>query len=136
MSDPAQRVVLQTASRYNATPEMPFRVDTDLFTPAAEPRLANGQTESVYLLAFSPTPFDAKGSFRLSAFLTDAQGARVALGAPVSLARVVGEPDGFRRFVLKVTPTGVSPGEYPFRVRLKDPQAAEAVEASQRVHVN
>jgi VWFA-related protein len=135
MADPAQRVVLQTPSRNNATPEMPFRVDTDLFTPQANPRLANGRTESVCVLAFSPTPFDAKSAFQISANLTDAAGARVPIGAPLSLAKVVAEPDGFRRFVLKMTPTNVPAGDYTLRVRLKDPLAAEATETAQVVHI-
>lgn len=136
MSDPAERVVLPVPSRRNATPEMPFHVDADRFTPQGIPRLANGRSDSVVVLAFSPTPFDAKSSFQLSAYLTDAGGARVPLGAPVSLARVVGEPDGFRRFVLKVTPTGVAAGEYTFHVRLKDPLADETAETTQAVRVD
>jgi VWFA-related protein len=135
MADPAQRVVLQTPSRNNPTPEMPFRVDADLFTPQGRPRLANGRTDSVCVLAFSPTPFDAKSAFQISAHLTDAAGARVPLGAPLALARVVGEPDGFRRFVLKMTPTGVPAGEYTLRVRVKDPLAADAAETAQTIRV-
>lgn len=127
---------LQTGSRNNQTPEMPFRVDTDLFTPQGIPLLANGRSDSVVVLAFSPTPFDAKSSFELSAYLTDAAGARVPLGAPLALAKMVGEPDGFRRFVLKVTPTGVPAGEYTFHVRLKDPLADEPAETIQAVHVD
>lgn len=136
MTDPAQRVVLQTPSRNNPAPEMPFRVDTDLFTPQGIPRLVNGRSDSVVVLAFSPTPFDAKSSFQISAHLTDDTGARVPLGAPLSLARVVAEPDGFRRFVLKMTPTGVPVGDYTFRVRLKDPLSTEATETAQAVHIN
>jgi VWFA-related protein len=136
MTDPAQRVVLQTPTRNNPTPELPFRVDTDLFTPQGVPHLANGRSDSVMVLAFSPTPFDAKSSFQISAHLTDANGARVPMGAPLALARVVAEPDGFRRFVLKMTPTGVPAGDYTFRVRLKDPLSTEAAETAQLVHVN
>jgi hypothetical protein len=136
MADPSQRVVLQAASRKNQGPEMPFRVDEELFTPQGIPRLANGRSDSVVVLAFSPTPFDAKSSFQLSAYLTDASGARVPLGAPVSLARVVGEPDGFRRFVLKVTPAGVLAGEYTFHVRVKDPLTDESVETTQAIRVD
>lgn len=136
MADPAQRVVLQTPSRNNTTPEMPFRVDTDIFTPRARPELANGRTDSVCVLAFSPTPFDAQSAFQISAHLTDQAGARVPIGAPLSLARVVGEADGFRRFVLKLTPTGVPAGDYTFRVRIKDPLSAEATETAQPVHVD
>jgi VWFA-related protein len=135
MSDPAPRVVLQTPTRNNATPEMPFRVDTDLFTPQGIPRLQNGRADSVCVLAFSPTPFDAKTSFQLSAHLSDEHGGRVPLGAPLALSRVVGEPDGFRRFVLKLTPTGVPPGQYTFRVKIKDPLAAEAAESATVVEI-
>jgi hypothetical protein len=89
----------------------------------------------VCVLAFSPTPFDAKSAFQISAHLTDAGGARVPIGAPLALARVVAEPDGFRRFVLKMTPTGVPAGDYTLRVRLKDPLAPEATETAQVVHI-
>ena len=136
MTDPAQRVVLQTPSRHITAPEMPFRVDTDLFTPQANPRLVNGRTDSVCVLAFSPTPFDAKSAFQISAHLTDAAGARVPIGAPLALAKMVAEPDGFRRFVLKMTPTNVPAGDYTLRVRLKDPLAAEPTETAQLVHIN
>jgi hypothetical protein len=136
MTDPAQRVVLKAPSRHNAAPEMPFRVDTDLFTPQGLPRLANGRTDSVCVLAFSPTPFDAKSNFQISAQLTDAQGARVPIGTPLSVARVVAEPDGFRRFVLKVTPSGVPAGEYTFRVRIRDPLLTEATETAQTFRID
>jgi VWFA-related protein len=135
MADPAQRVVLTSGSRHNPAPEMPFRVDTDLFTPQGHPTLVNGRTESVCVLAFSPTPFDAKSNFQISAHLTNAAGVRVPIGAPLSVARVVAEPDGFRRFVLKVTPSGLPSGDYTFRVRVKDPLSAEATETAQTLHV-
>jgi hypothetical protein len=136
MSDPARRVVLKTPSRNNAAPEMPFRVDTDLFTPQGHPTLVNGRTDSVCVLAFSPTPFDATSNFQISASLTNAAGARVPIGTPLSVARVVAEPDGFRRFVLKVTPSGLPSGDYTFRVRIKDPLAAEATETAQALRVD
>jgi hypothetical protein len=59
----------------------------------------------------------------------------VPIGSPLALTRVVGEPDGFRRFVLKVTPAGVPAGTYTFRVRLKDPLAAEATETATQVEI-
>jgi hypothetical protein len=133
MTDPAGRLVLQTASRRNATVDMPFRVDADLFTPQGLPRLANGRTDSVCVLAFSPTPFDAKSSFQISAHLTDRAGARVPIGAPLSLAKLVAETDGFRRFVLKLTPANVPAGDYTFRVRIKDPLSGESAESAQLV---
>jgi VWFA-related protein len=133
MADPAGRLVLQTASRRNPTVDMPFRVDADLFTPQGLPRLANGRTDSVCVLAFSPTPFDAKSSFQISAHLTDRAGARVPIGAPLSLARLVAEADGFRRFVLKLTPANVPAGDYTFRVRIKDPLSGESAESAQLV---
>lgn len=124
------------ASRGNPTPEMPVRVGTDLFTPQGLPRLANGRADSVCVLAFSPTPFGAKSSLPISAHLTDHSGTRVPLGAPLALAKPVAETDGFRRFVLKVTPTGVPPGDYNFRVRIKDPLSAEPAESAQAVRIN
>jgi hypothetical protein len=90
----------------------------------------------VCVLAFSPTPFDAKSSFEISAHLLDASTARVPLGAPPVVAAVVGEADGFRRFLLKLTPTGVAPGDYTLHVRLKDPLVSEAVESSQPVRID
>jgi hypothetical protein len=52
------------------------------------------------------------------------------------VAAVVGEADGFRRFLLKLTPTGVAPGDYTLHVRLKDPLVSEAVESSQPVRID
>jgi hypothetical protein len=37
--------------------------------------------------------------------------------------------------VLKLTPTGVPPGQYTFRVKIKDPLAAEAAESATVVEI-
>jgi VWFA-related protein len=129
-------VLVKAPSRSVSAPEMPCRVGDDVLVPQALPRLSNGRTASVCVLAFSPTPFDAKSSFEISAHLLDASAARVPLGAPPVVAAVVGEADGFRRFLLKLTPTGVAPGDYTLHVRLKDPLVSEAVESSQPVRID
>jgi len=58
-----------------------------------------------------------------------------ASGSVVVSHRAVAETDGFRRFVLKVTPAGVPAGDYTFRVRIKDPLSSESVESAQVVRV-
>jgi hypothetical protein len=44
--------------------------------------------------------------------------------------------DGFRRFVLDVTPADVASGDYTMRVRLRDPASGRISEAFQAVHVD
>lgn len=43
--------------------------------------------------------------------------------------------DGYRRFVLNVTPADVPPGAYSFKVKLKDPATGALHEALQPVQV-
>jgi VWFA-related protein len=134
-ADARERVVVIAPSRLIAAPEMPFDVAAERFAPQAFPRLVNGRADAVVLLAFTPTPFDAKSLFEISAHFRDPDGARVPIGAPLVISKVVAGADGFRRFFLEVTPMGVPPGAYTLHVRLKDPLVRETAETTQAIHV-
>ena len=45
-------------------------------------------------------------------------------------------PDGFRRFVLNVTPADISPGDYTLQVTLGDPRTGAVSRAGQSVRVH
>lgn len=133
MDDPTAWLSLKVPSRKNAEPEMPFRVEGELFVPRGRPRLVNGTPSRVCVMAFSGS-LDPKATFEIRSQLLDAAGKTVRLGA-VALAKAVMETDGFRRYVLNVTPEHVAPGEYTFRVLLKDPASGTVLEADQAVRV-
>jgi VWFA-related protein len=133
MDDPTQRLILQTPSRESGTLEMPFRVDTDLFTPRLKPSLANGRTDNVCILFYAGGASYPPGTqFEIKAQLLDGDGNAVRIGK-MALARAVAETDGFRRFVLGLTPADVPAGDYTFRVRIKDPATGQVAEGTEAV---
>jgi len=135
MDDPARWVILEAASRETKGVESPFYVASDAFTPRGGPRLVNGRPESVCLLAFDGgAHYDPGASFEIRPQLLAKDGTAVSLGR-FEVARAVAGADGFRRFVLRFTPTNVAPGDYTFRVRLRDPASTRTTEAFQAVRV-
>ena len=135
MDDPSRRIVLQTSSRVGGAPEMPFHVGTDMFTPEARPRLANGRTESVCVMAYDGNArYETGAQFEIKAQLIDTGGAPVRIGK-LQLAKALAETDGFRRFVLNVTPADVPTGEYRFKIKVRDPLSGQVRETEQAVEV-
>ncbi len=135
MDDPARWLVVQSPSRGTPTLDLPFRVETDLFAPRVQPRLANGRTDSVCVLAYDGGAKYAAGTqFAISAQLLNGDGTAVRIGK-LALAKSVAEADGFRRFVLNVTPSDVPPGDYSFKVKVKDPASGNTVESVEPIHV-
>jgi VWFA-related protein len=136
MDDPMQWVVVQGASRSTHGALSPFAVGTDAFTPRARPRLVNGRSDSVCLLAYDGgRRFDPGASFEITPRLLDAKGDPVALGGRFQLLRSVSDGEGFRRFVLGFTPEGVPPGDYTFRASIRDPSTGRVSEAFQAIQV-
>jgi hypothetical protein len=112
---------------------MPFRVDTDLFTPRLKPSLVNGRTDNVCILFYAGGASYPPGTqFEIKAQLLDGDGNAVRIGK-MALAKAVAETGGFRRFVLGVTPADVPAGDYTFRVRIKDPATGQVAEGTQAV---
>jgi VWFA-related protein len=133
MDDPAARLVLQVPSRESGTLDMPFRVDTDLFTPRLKPSLANGRTDNVCVMFYAGGASYPPGTqFEIKAQLLDGDGNAVRIGK-MALSKAVAETDGFRRFVLGVTPAEVPAGDYTFRVRIKDPATGQVAEGEEAV---
>jgi len=64
----------------------------------------------------------------------DAAGASVPFG-DLRLSQAVADDDGYRRFVLSFTPSGVPAGDYSLRVRVRDPQSGRVGESFQSVRV-
>lgn len=135
MDDPQHWVILEAPSRSTVALESPFHVADAAFTPRTRPKLQNGQRQSVCLMAFDGgVRYDPGASFEIKAQLLDGSGAPVGMGR-LELERSVAENDGFRRFVLNVTPNDVAPGDYTFKVRLRDPASGRLSEAFQSVQV-
>jgi hypothetical protein len=63
-----------------------------------------------------------------------ADGTAVRLGR-IEMVNAVAGADGFRRFVLHLTPSDLAAGEYTLRVRLRDPASGRISEAIQAVRV-
>jgi hypothetical protein len=128
-------LVLEAPSRSTQAPESPFRVATEAFAPRTRPRLVNGRAESVCLLAYDGgRRYDPGSSFELKPQLLDRDGVPVPVGRFQVSKSEAGE-DGFRRFVLNFVPSDVAPGEYTFRVRIRDPASGRVSEAFQAVSV-
>jgi VWFA-related protein len=135
MDDPALWVVIDAPSRGASPPESPFHVADEPFVPRVRPSMANGRTERVCLIAFDGgRAYDPGASFEIKPQLVAADGASVRLGK-IEVAQSVADSDGFRRFVLNVTPADLLAGEYTLRVRLRDPASGRISEAFQAVRV-
>ncbi len=135
MGDPKEWLVLHARSARTAADRSPFVVDQEPFVPRARPRLRNGEAQRVCLLAFDGgAQFDPGTSFEIKPALLDHQGAVVSVGK-FQVLRTTAE-SGFRRFVLGFTPSTVPPGDYSFRVRLRDPASGRVSEAYQAVSFN
>jgi len=135
MDDPAGWLIVEAPSRSSPRVTSPFRVADEMFTPRTGPTLANGRTERVCLLVFDGgRKYDPGASFEIRAQMVDGEGHPWPVGR-VQLARAVADADGFRRFVLEVTPKDLPRGEYTFHVRLRDPASGRLSESYQAVRV-
>jgi VWFA-related protein len=132
MDDPKGWLVLPARSQRTTNSVSPFVVDADPFVPRTRPRIANGQAQRVCLLAFDGgVQWDPGTSFEIKPALLDSDGNVVSVGKFQVLKSLAS--GGFRRFVLGFTPQGVVPGDYSFRVRLRDPASGRVSEAYQAV---
>jgi len=135
MDDPAQWVVIDAPSRGAHPPESPFRVADEAFVPRVRPSFANGRLERVCLLVYDGgRSYDPGASFEIKPQLVNSDGGAVRLGR-IEVAKTVSGADGFRRFVLNVTPADLVAGDYTLRVRLRDPSSGRISEAYQAVRV-
>jgi VWFA-related protein len=135
MDDPARWLVVQASSRSGAPVETPLRVGEDAFTPRMNASLTNGRSDSVCVMTFDGgRSYDPGAQFQIGAQLINAEGNAVRIGK-IALTKSVAETDGFRRFVLNVTPAEVPPGEYTFKVKLTDPGTGAVSEAIHPVRV-
>jgi VWFA-related protein len=132
MEEPQGWVVLHARSARTTGGLSPFVVDQDPFVPRARPRLRNGEAQRVCLLAYDGgARFDPGTSFEIKPALLDGAGEIVSVGKFQVLKSTA--ESGFRRFVLGFTPKDVPPGDYSFRVRLRDPASGRVSEAYQAV---
>jgi hypothetical protein len=135
MDDPASWLVVQATSRSGTPVETPLRVGEQAFAPRIEVNLVNGKTDQVCVMTHDAgKSYEPGAQFQIGAQLINAEGTAVRIGK-VALAQAVAELDGFRRFVLNVTPQDVPSGEYTFKVKLTDPVDGSVTEAIQPVRV-
>jgi hypothetical protein len=135
MDAPQDWLILEVPSRSAPRPLTPFLVAAEKFTPRARPSLANGRTDRVCLLAWDAgRAYDPGASFEIKPQLLTEAGAPVPLGR-VAVTQAEAGTDGFRRFVLDVTPAAVASGDYTLRVRLREPGTGRVSEAFQAVRV-
>jgi hypothetical protein len=135
MDDPATWLVVQATSRSGAPVETPLRVGEEAFAPRIDVNLVNGKTDKVCVMTYDGgKSYEPGAQFQIGAQLINSEGNAVRIGK-VALAQSVAELDGFRRFVLNVTPQDVPAGEYTFKVKLTDPADGAVSEAIQPVRV-
>jgi hypothetical protein len=135
MADPADWLVLPIPSRGIPRPDMPFRIAAEAFTPRARPILENGRTQPVCVMAYTGGDVDAQAEFELGARLLTHLGGALSAGR-LELTQATVEPDGFRRFVLDLTPAEVPPGDYAFEISLRNQQTGAVATATQQIRVN
>jgi VWFA-related protein len=114
MDDPRARLVIPTASRAKPKLEIPFRLGDIAFTPQAAPALRNGESRQVCLMTWGG---DDAAALAAALIRDDGQ----ALPLATAESRVVDDADGFRRFVMRVTPRDVPPGDYRLRLTVASP---------------
>jgi hypothetical protein len=132
MDAPAEWVILAVKSQNTkAAGPNPFRVQEAFFTPHVDAFLKNGRTDRIFVMAYTGGALYGEGAaFQIGASLLDQAGSAVRLGR-LQLAQQVAETDGFRRFVLNVTPENVPRGDYRLLFRLTDPSTG-AVHSAER----
>jgi VWFA-related protein len=136
MDDPERWLIMHAASRATGNKaSSPFQVAQSAFTPRPRPTLANGREQRVCLLALDGNrQYDAGASFEIVPALLDQAGSVLPFGDFRLMQAVAGE-DGYRRFVLAFTPTGIGSGDYRLRVRVRDPSSGRVGESFQSVRV-
>ena len=135
MDDPERWLILQAPSRATKGFSSPFQVAKNAFAPRPRPTLANGREQRICLLALDGNrQYDAGASFEILPSLLDTGGAVVPFG-DFRLTQAVAGEDGYRRFVLSFTPTGLGAGDYSLRVRVRDPASGRVGESFQAVRV-
>lgn len=135
MEDPQRFLVVHAPSSASQATGSPFRVGAVAFAPRPRPVVANGREQRVCVLAQDGgRAYDAGASFEILPSLVDAAGAPVPLG-DFRLSQAVADDDGYRRFVLSFTPSGVPAGDYSLRVRVRDPQSGRVGESFQSMRV-
>lgn len=136
MDEPKEWLILEAPSRSAARPMMPFLVAGETFTARARASLANGRIQRVCLMAWDAgRAYDPGASFEIKPQLFRADGTPASLGRVVVTQSEAGT-DGFRRFVLDITPADLAAGDYTLRVRLRDPALGRISEAFQAVRVD
>jgi VWFA-related protein len=132
MDDPRTRLVLPAASQGEPQLEIPFRLGDEPFTAEARPVLRSGGAREVCVMSFKGPSYATESALEVGAELVSAAGQAVSV--PIPKPRIVKDADGHQRFVVRLEPKGVPPGDYALRVSFKDP-AGGVTASSQPVRV-
>ncbi len=135
MADPDDVLVLRVPARRTPHIAQPFKLRSGAFVPRALPRLTNAKTDRVCVMfhdAGTSTDPDTVYDVR-SALL--APNGRAMPNVRIALESAESGTDGFRRFVLDITPTNVPAGDYTLRVQVIDPESGQPTRVFQPIKV-
>ncbi len=134
MGDIQDRLVLRARAHMTSVDGSPFRVASQAFLPLGRPRLMNGRSERICLLAYDGGHrYDPSAAFAITSSLVDKDGKVVPLRS-VQIEKSFAE-GSYRWFVLNLNPDGLLSGEYTLCARLHDPDSGRTSEAFQKVRV-
>jgi hypothetical protein len=127
------RRVLRRPSLAGVGDAEPFRASGQSFAPDLRPELRNGTALPVCVMFWTgQSGYAAGAEFEVKLELVG-EGELPPLA--LELRDASQESDGFRRYVVGATPSGVPAGEYELRVWVRDPTTGESASASRRVTV-
>jgi VWFA-related protein len=136
LADAEDSFVFEARSQATGSAPSPLRASSGFVVPRTRPRLRNGRPHQILLLAFDGgAHYDPGAALEIRPQLVDSAGQNVPLGR-FELLRATNDGDGLRRFVLNLVPSELRPGEYTFRVHLRDSAGGRVSEAFQQVRVD
>ncbi len=134
MAGTDDRLILHARSQATTSQASPFVVAKEAFAPQNNPRFANGRKERLCLLAYDGgRGYDPGAAFEIVPEFVDASGT-VLPATTVDIVRSFAA-NGYRWFVLDLTPNGVAPGEYTLRARVRDADSGRTSESFRMVRI-
>ena len=135
MADPDDVLVLRVPARRTPHLAQPFKLRSGVFVPRALPRLTNAKTDRLCVMFHDAgTSADPDTVYDVRSALLAPNG-RAMPDVRFTLESAESGADGFRRFVLAITPTNVPAGDYTLRVQVIDPESGQPSRVFQAIKV-